>query len=155
MIVKFLYPFPLLITCDNLGTMYMWLTKPHPDAGSLAMKWTNSFTVQKSKSITAIDSNYNMKTGVLLLLVADETGSVRIQDLTAVKTQLNLQPVDIVANNAKRTPYRVFPLTTADVGKFSFYRNENDDGNDSDDSDDGKHMASEGYKALVSEGLAK
>jgi len=73
--------------------------------------------------------------------------------------QLNLKPIDIVTNNTKRTPYRVFPLTTADVGKFSFYKNNDkdngDDFCDSDDSDDDRLMANEGYKPLVSEGLAK
>ena len=29
-ILKFLNPFPLLLTADNSGQLYVWLTKPHP-----------------------------------------------------------------------------------------------------------------------------
>jgi WD40 repeat protein len=30
-IVKFLRPFPLLVTADANGYLFLWLTKPHPD----------------------------------------------------------------------------------------------------------------------------
>ena len=31
-ILKFLKPFPLLLSADNSGQLYVWLTKPHKNA---------------------------------------------------------------------------------------------------------------------------
>ncbi len=77
-IVKFIKPFPLLMTADNSGQLYLWVTKPHPLAGSCLVAWRNMFTLQKMCPITSIDSYYNEKTGEFLIIIGDETGYVRV-----------------------------------------------------------------------------
>lgn len=44
-IVKFLKPFPLLLTSDNTGQLLVWITKPHPKAKSLLVSWRNMFSL--------------------------------------------------------------------------------------------------------------
>jgi len=44
-IVKFLKPFPLLLTTDDSGQLYLWLTKPHAKAKSCLVSWRNMFTL--------------------------------------------------------------------------------------------------------------
>lgn len=75
-IVRFVPPFPLLITSDISGQLYMWLTKPHKEAGTCLISWRNAFTLKKNCPITAIDTYYD-KTK-FLLLVGDEMGNVRV-----------------------------------------------------------------------------
>ena len=58
-LVKFIKPFPLLITSDLSGQLYIWLTKPHRDAGKCMISWRNAFTLKKNCPITAIDTYYN------------------------------------------------------------------------------------------------
>jgi WD40 repeat protein len=77
-ILKFLKPFPILLTADNQGQLYLWFTKPHPKAPSCLVSWRNMFTLQKMCPISAVDSFYDYETGRFLLLIADEMGFVRI-----------------------------------------------------------------------------
>lgn len=77
-ILKFLKPFPILLTADNQGQLYLWLTKPHPKASSCLVSWRNMFTLQKMCPISAVDSHYDLETGRFFLLIADEMGFVRI-----------------------------------------------------------------------------
>ena len=58
-IVKFIKPFPLLLTADNSGQLYLWVTKPHPKAKHCLVSWRNMFTLQKMCPITSVDSYYN------------------------------------------------------------------------------------------------
>lgn len=44
-IVKFLKPFPLLLSTDSAGQLYLWLTKPHPKANQCLVSWRNMFTL--------------------------------------------------------------------------------------------------------------
>jgi len=44
-IVKFLNPFPILLTADNSGQLYLWLTKPHAKAKHCLVSWRNMFTL--------------------------------------------------------------------------------------------------------------
>lgn len=46
-IVRFINPFPLLITADNTGELMLWLTIPHPKGNKLVLSWRNMFTLQK------------------------------------------------------------------------------------------------------------
>ena len=61
--VKFIKPFPLLITTDSSGLLYIWLTKPHPQAGKLVVDWRNNYTLQQNCPITAIETHYDYLTG--------------------------------------------------------------------------------------------
>ena len=77
-IVRFLKPFPLLLTTDLEGVLCIWLTKPHPLAEKCVLHWRNNFSLQKYCPITAIDSHYDPETGDFLLFIGDENGQVRI-----------------------------------------------------------------------------
>jgi hypothetical protein len=92
----------------------IWLTKPHPKANQCVVVWRNMFTLQKMCPITSIDSFYNPDTKELKMGVGDEMGYVRIQDLTQITQQLDLKPENIVENNTKRNPWRIFPLEKAE-----------------------------------------
>lgn len=77
-LVKFIKPFPLLISTDSDGLLYIWLTKPHPMAGKLIVDWRNNYTLQQNCPITAIDTHYDPKTNQLLMIIGDEMGTVRV-----------------------------------------------------------------------------
>jgi hypothetical protein len=74
----------LLITADISGQLYIWVTKPHPDAGACLVNWRNAFDLKKNCPITAIDTYYDEKTGEFLMLIGDEMGMVRVQDISAI-----------------------------------------------------------------------
>lgn len=114
-VVKFIKPFPLLLTADNSGQLYVWLTKPHPKAKQCLVSWRNMFTLQKMCPITCVDSFYDEKTKTFLLIVGDEMGYIRIQDLSSVLTEFDLKPVDVVSNNHKRNALRVLPIEKAEA----------------------------------------
>ena len=76
--VKFIKPFPLLITTDTSGTLYIWLTKPHPNAGKLILDWRNNYDLKLNSPITAIDTFYDEKSKQFLLFIGDEMGTVRV-----------------------------------------------------------------------------
>jgi WD40 repeat protein len=76
--VRFIRPFPLLLSSDTNGQLYIWLTKPHPHAGKLIVDWRNNYTLQTNCPITAIDTYYNEENGTFLLLIGDEMGTVRV-----------------------------------------------------------------------------
>lgn len=85
--VKFIKPFPLLLTSDSLGQLYIWLTKPHPKAGTCIVNWRNNYTLKSNSPVTAIDTYYDKTTEKFLLLIGDEMGTVRIQDISAIRRQ--------------------------------------------------------------------
>ena len=64
--------------------------------------------------ITSVDSFYDDKTKTFLLVIGDEMGYIRIQDLSAILVDFPLRPVDIVSNNHKRNPWRVLPIEKAE-----------------------------------------
>jgi WD40 repeat protein len=45
-LVHFIKPFPLLLTSDSAGQVYIFLTKPHPDAGICIVNWRNNYTLK-------------------------------------------------------------------------------------------------------------
>lgn len=115
-VVKFIKPFPLLITSDTGGYLYIWLTKPHKQAGECMLSWRNTFTLQQNCPITVIDTYYRPATGegeteneVFLLLIGDEMGNVRVQDIRALlQTAIEIRPVD--TKEMKRNPHREIPM---------------------------------------------
>ena len=70
---------------------------------------------------------YNEKTGEFLLLIGDEKGKVKIQDISVIPQTYNLKPEDL-SKNLKRNPHFKIDKTDQDVGA------DNDDGQ-SDDGD--------------------
>lgn len=105
--VKFIAPFPLLITTDLSGQLYIWLTKPHKKAGTCILSWRNTFTLNKNCPITAIDTYYSKEEDKFLMILGDEMGQVRIQDISYILKQTeipDIYPVD--TSNVKRNPYR-------------------------------------------------
>lgn len=61
-IVKFIKPFPLLLTSDASGQLYIWITGPHPNKGECVVSWRNAFTLNKNCPITSVDTYYNEET---------------------------------------------------------------------------------------------
>jgi len=61
-IVRFIEPFPLLLTSDSSGFICIWLTKPHPLAGRLVTTFRNVLDLKQCTPISAIDTYYNEKT---------------------------------------------------------------------------------------------
>jgi|LauGreDrversion4_2_1035121.scaffolds.fasta_scaffold44668_4 hypothetical protein len=66
--------------------------------------------------ITAVDSYYDEVNEKFLLLIADEMGYVRIQDISSILKEFSgLRPVDVVSNNPKRNPWRVLAIDKAEA----------------------------------------
>lgn len=107
--VKFLKPLPLLMTADSKGVMYIWLIHPHADGRKCIVKWINKHSMEIDIPISAVDSYYNEETGEFLLLIGDEKGEVKIQDISVIARHFNLKPVD-VSTNPKRNPHRCLPI---------------------------------------------
>ena len=111
-LVKFLFPFPLLLTSDLSGYMYIWLTKPHEKAGACVLQWRNQQNLKDKCPITAVDCYYNGNPGEkkFWLFQGDESGSIRVQDLWKCieEVEPRLEPVDVTVNNLKRNAHREF-----------------------------------------------
>jgi WD40 repeat protein len=111
--VKFLKPFPLLMTADSKGVMYIWLlqTSKTPDERKCLVRWVNKNSMEIDIPISAVDSHFDPETGKFLLLIGDEKGEVKIQDISIIISHYNLKPIDIVAeDNNKRNPNRYMPI---------------------------------------------
>jgi len=145
-LVKFIPPFPLLITCDNTGELMLWLTIPHDEGNKLLIKWRNMFTLQKMCPITSIDSCYDDKKKSLKIIVGDEMGYVRIQDASQLLTEIDIKPID-VTKNIKRNPWRIFKMDKKSKSKEF-------DVNDDSDDESAAHMEKEIEPALE-EGIFK
>lgn len=117
-IVRFLAPFPLLLTSDASGLVNIWLTKPHPEAGRLVTTWRNTLDLKQCTPISAIDSHYNHETREFLLFLGDELGFVRVQDISILLDKVpNLEPITMDNKDKKRNPHRVFEIDFDAVGK--------------------------------------
>lgn len=53
------------------------------------------------------------------MLIADEMGFVRIQEITSIVSEFKLIPIDITLNNQKRNPWRVLAIDKAEAGNYS------------------------------------
>ena len=117
-IVRFINPFPLLITTDNTGELMLWLTIPHPRGNKLLIHWRNMFTLQKMCPITSLDSYYDERQKTLKLIIGDEMGYVRIQDASSLFDEVqDLKGIDIVTGNIKRNPWRIFKFDKSNKNK--------------------------------------
>lgn len=119
-IVRFIAPFPLLLTSDSSGLICIWLTKPHAQAGRLVTTWRNTLDLKQCTPISAIDSYFNAATREFLLFLGDELGFVRVQDISVLLEKVpNLEPVVLDAMDKKRNPHRVFGVDFAAAGKHA------------------------------------
>jgi WD40 repeat protein len=126
-IVKFLKPFPVLLTADNTGWIHIWLLDlpPHNTQGKkLIVSWRNNHSLEKVSPLSAIDSYYNPKSGEFWMIMGDESGMVKIQDLSPIIREYNLKPVDVVTGNTKRNPHRYLQTETCNIDKL---RDDNDE----------------------------
>ena len=87
--VKFLKPFPLLLTGDMEGNLFIWMTGGNYQC---IMNWINTPGIMQFSQITAIDVYYREETPKLprkfLLILGDEAGMVRIQNIEAILDKL-------------------------------------------------------------------
>ena len=84
-IVKFIHPFPLLLLSDSVGNILIFITAPHPKKGTCMLNWRNNYTLKSNSTITAIETFYDEKN--FLLIIGDENGTVRVQDISAILRQ--------------------------------------------------------------------
>jgi len=75
------------------------------------------FQLDKMCPITCVDSYCDPATNTYLLVLGDELGYVRVQDISLIfaDKSLNLQPIDLVTGNHKRNPHRVLPLDNVET----------------------------------------
>jgi hypothetical protein len=85
--------------------------------------------------ISAVDSFYDPDTGKFLLIIADEMGYVRIQDISSILFEFDLSPVDVVTGNFKRNPWRVLSIDRAEIATAVHKDNEINDTSDNEDPD--------------------
>ena len=111
-IVKFLKPFPLLMTSDSKGVMYIWLLPGFQgnDTIKCLVKWVNKHSMEIDIPISAVDVFYDDLTQEFLLLIADEKGDVKIQDISIILRKYNLKEVDITNENQNRMGKKKLPL---------------------------------------------
>jgi hypothetical protein len=62
-----------------------------------------------SNPLTAVDSFYDEHSGTFLLLIGDETGWIKIQDISIIPKTYDLKPLDF-SKEAKRNPWRPLAL---------------------------------------------
>jgi hypothetical protein len=70
--------------------------------------------------ISAVDSYFEESSGKFILLIADELGFVRLQDITSIIIDLNLKAIDTVTHNTKRNPWRVLAIDKAESGSTDY-----------------------------------
>ncbi|KRX08309.1 WD40-repeat-containing domain [Pseudocohnilembus persalinus] len=90
--MKFLDPFPLLATADIAGYIYVWSTQPLEFQNQLLLRWKNMFTISKISQVTSLNYDYDEINNKLHLVLGDETGYVRILDISEVLKQFLIQP---------------------------------------------------------------
>lgn len=108
-IVKFLNPLPLLLTADSKGVMFIWLVRDLPEGRKCIIRMENTQSMTTSNPLTAVDSFYDEHSGTFLLLIGDETGWIKIQDISIIPKTYNLKPLDF-SKEAKRNPWRPLAL---------------------------------------------
>ena len=88
-LVHFICDFPLLLTSDLDGNICIWLTKYNTYQPVLF--WSNTPGVMRTSLITAVDSYYTEDPRTFLLILGDEAGQVRIEDISAILDNENLK----------------------------------------------------------------
>ena len=73
-LTKFIKPFPLLLTADQQGSVFLWKTLPGESKSECLIHWRNMFTLQKMCPITSMD--YHWDGQILLIILGDEMGHI-------------------------------------------------------------------------------
>ena len=130
-IVKFLNPLNLLLAADNTGLIDIWLLKPGESQCIVSLR--NNHSLDSLSPVTAVDSHYNPQTGEFYLIMGDERGMVKTQDLAVIIKEYNLKPIDI-SKDSKRNPYRRIAMhrVTLDVNHEGGENNDDDGQNNND-----------------------
>jgi len=81
------------------------------------------FTLQKMCPITSIDTFCDNDNKILKIIIGDEMGNVRIQDVSAIFDFVDIQPVDVVVGNLKRNPWRIFKFSSKSSKNFQYENN--------------------------------
>ena len=131
-IVKFLNPFNLVLSADNTGWIFIWLIKP--GESKCIVSWRNNHSLDSISPVTAVDSHYDEETGEFYLIMGDERGMVKTQDLAIIIKEYELKPIDVTRNddgtpNTKRNPWRFMPIQTVtlDIGQEGGENQRDDD----------------------------
>lgn len=106
--VKFLNPLPLLLTADSTGVMFIWKIWPLPDGRKCLLRMENQHSMGVSVPVSAVDSYYCPEKNELLLLIGDEKGWVRPQDISHLLRLEGVEPLDF-SNEPKRNACRRLP----------------------------------------------
>lgn len=121
-----------MLIADNAGEIHIW--KIELDRGEkpfCCVSWRNNHGIEKVSPLTAVDYFYDEQSGEFTLIMGDESGMVKIEDLTYIIDHYGLKAKDLVTGNTKRNPHRVMP-----VEKYSLDNNEHDGDNNSEDGDE-------------------
>jgi WD40 repeat protein len=104
--VTFLDPYPIVIMSDNQGVLSMWavMCEQFNYATTPLVKWSNMHTLAETSVITGL--SYCEIDGQLLLLTGDETGTVRLMDITTIVRTQNIVPVTSNPLKKKGNPMR-------------------------------------------------
>ena len=100
------------MTSDSKGIMYIWLLPGFlgRDVLTCVVKWVNKHSMEIDIPISAVDVYYDRCTGEFILLIADEKGDVKIQDISVILRKYKLKEVDITAENNNRMGKKNLPL---------------------------------------------
>lgn len=68
--------------------------------------------MEKVSPISAVDSYYSKEEGKFIMIMGDESGMIKIQDLMPIIEQYNLEEEDVLSgdNKLKRNAHRIIPL---------------------------------------------
>jgi WD40 repeat protein len=82
--VKFLDPYPIIIVSDNSGVLSMWaiMCEQYNYITTPLVRWSNMHTLSETSVITSI--SYCELEEKLLLITGDETGVVRLLNITSI-----------------------------------------------------------------------
>ena len=86
------------MTSDSKGVMYIWLLpgfQKGNDTIRCIVKWVNKHSMEIDIPISAVDVFYCDITQEFLLMIGDEKGDVKIQDLSIILRKYDLKAVDI------------------------------------------------------------
>lgn len=103
-------PFNLLLSADNTGWIHIWLIVP--GESKCIVSWRNNHSLDSHSPVTAVDCHHDPNTGELYLIMGDERGMVKTQDLSIILRVYDLKPIDVTKDeygmvNTKRNPWRL------------------------------------------------
>lgn len=98
--LKFLDPFPLLVSADFNGNIAIWVVSPphihtpHKHANSVLTRFINMQSLENAAPVNCLGYRYEESTGQLFIYTGDEDGDIRVWDLSKLLAVGNIQPVE-------------------------------------------------------------